>query len=236
MQQDAFGHTLLVDKPLHWTSFDVVNKLRYAAKHITGRKKIKVGHAGTLDPLASGLMIICVGKHTKSIATFMDLGKQYTGSFKFGATTPSYDLETAIDDLFPLPENNPARLQEAANAFTGAIEQIPPAYSAKKIDGKKAYELARKGQEVKMRAARIHIDRFELDTTRFPEVDFILDCSKGTYVRSLVHDLGKAVGSGAHLTALKRTKIGDMLLEQAHSIDSARIELEKAWQGFLKED
>ncbi len=230
--QEAFGFTLLVNKPLEWTSFDVVNKLRYAAKHITGRKKIKVGHAGTLDPLASGLMIICVGKHTKSIESYMGLDKQYTGTFKLGATTPSYDLETEVDAAYDLPANDPEELQSVARQFVGTIEQVPPAFSAKKIDGKKAYELARKGKEVNMKSAQIRIERFDLDCTNFPEIAFTLDCSKGTYVRSLAHDFGKAVGSGAHLTRLKRTKIGDMLLENAYGIDEAREAIQEAWNCF----
>jgi tRNA pseudouridine55 synthase len=234
--QEAFGHTLLVDKPLEWTSFDLVNKLRYAAKHITGRKKIKVGHAGTLDPLASGLMIICVGKHTKSINDYMGLDKQYTGTFLLGATTPSYDLETEIDARFDLPANDAGLMQSTAAQFLGEIEQVPPIFSAKKIDGKKAYELARKGKSVEMKASRVHIKHFDLDLSNFPEVAFTLDCSKGTYVRSLAHDFGKALGSGAHLTSLRRTKVGDLLLENAHSIEEARDALQGAWNSFSQKD
>lgn len=230
--KEAFGYTLLVNKPLNWTSFDVVNKIRYAAKTITGRKKIKVGHAGTLDPLATGLMIVCVGKHTKSIDSYMGLAKQYTGSFLLGATTPSYDLETEIDQHFDLPINDPIILQNAANKFLGDIEQLPPAFSAKKIDGKKAYELARKGHEVNLRKAKIHIFRFEVDPIAFPTITFTLDCSKGTYVRSLVHDYGDLLSSGAHLTALTRTKIGTLHLENAKDISGAIAELEGAWINF----
>lgn len=230
--KEAFGHTLLVNKPLNWTSFDVVNKIRYAAKTITGRKKIKVGHAGTLDPLATGLMIVCVGKHTKSIDKFMGLDKQYTGSFLLGATTPSYDLETAVDQRYDLPPNDYNMLEDAAKTFIGETEQLPPAFSAKKIDGKKAYELARKGKDVNLRKSKIRIDEFKIDANDFPTLHFLLNCSKGTYVRSLVHDYGAKVGSGAHLTSLKRTKIGDLLLENAKDINGAIAELEGAWANF----
>jgi len=160
-----FGLTLLVDKPLNWTSFDVVNKLRYKAKSITGRKKIKVGHAGTLDPLATGLVIICVGIHTKLINDLIGLTKQYTGTIRLGATTPSYDLETEIDQTFDLPKNDPAFLSEIAAQFEGKIEQMPPAFSAKKINGQKAYHLARKGKEVDLKTAQIHIESFKVDSS-----------------------------------------------------------------------
>jgi len=228
-QQSPFGHTLLIDKPIEWTSFDVVNKIRYAAKRITGRKKIKVGHAGTLDPLATGLVIVCVGKDTKTISTLMGLTKQYIGTIKLGATTPSYDLETEEDATFMLPDNDPTAIQNIANTFVGDTDQMPPAFSAKKVDGRKAYELARKGKEVNLQPARIHIDRFEVDCNQFPELSFVLDCSKGTYVRSLAHDLGKALGSGAHLTSLCRTQIGAFSIDEAHTIESAMTAIEKAF-------
>ncbi|NQV54102.1 MAG: tRNA pseudouridine(55) synthase TruB [Flavobacteriales bacterium] len=228
-QQTAFGHTLLIDKPIEWTSFDVVNKLRYAAKRITGRKRIKVGHAGTLDPLATGLVLVCVGKDTKTIHGLMGLSKQYTGTMRLGATTPSYDLETAEDGSFPLPENDPAAIQSIASTFVGDIDQMPPAFSAKKVDGIKAYKLARKGKEVNLKAARIHIERFDVNCDLFPDLSFVLDCSKGTYVRSLAHDLGKALGSGAHLTSLRRTQIGDFSIGEAHTIESAMTALEEAF-------
>jgi len=224
-----FGLTLLVDKPLNWTSFDVVNKLRYKAKSITGRKKIKVGHAGTLDPLATGLVIICVGIHTKLINDLIGLTKQYTGTIRLGATTPSYDLETEIDQTSDLPKNDPAFLSEIAAQFEGKIEQMPPAFSAKKINGQKAYHLARKGKEVDLKTAQIHIESFKVDSSSFPDVDFTLDCSKGTYVRSLAFDFGKSLNSGAHLTELRRTRIGDFKIENAHTIESAMEAIELAY-------
>lgn len=227
-----FGCTLLVDKPIEWTSFDVVNKLRYTAKRITGRKKIKVGHAGTLDPLATGLVIVCVGKDTKTINELMGLDKRYIGTIQLGATTPSYDLETAQDASFPLPANDPSLIERVAQSFVGQIEQMPPAFSAKKVDGQKAYELARKGKEVNLKPAKIQIDRFDVDASSFPQLSFILDCSKGTYVRSLAHDLGKALDSGAHLTSLRRTRVGDFQIENAHSIESAIEALKSAFSAY----
>jgi tRNA pseudouridine55 synthase len=234
-QPAPFGLMLLMDKPLEWTSFDVVNKLRYSAKHITGLKKIKVGHAGTLDPLASGLMIVCVGSFTKKIESLMGLPKQYSGTFMLGSTTPSYDLETAVDETFPLPKQDEGFLQSIGRQFVGTLEQIPPVYSAKKIDGQKAYNLARKGKEVNMKAAPIEITRFEIKMDRFPEISFVLDCSKGTYVRSLVHDFGRAAGSGAHLTSLRRTKIGTFSIDDAYNIDEA-IPIIKAAYDRHKEE
>jgi len=224
--------TLLVDKPLDWTSFDVVNKLRYAAKRSTGRKKIKVGHAGTLDPLASGLLIICVGSHTKQINELTGLNKSYEGTIRLGATTPSFDLETEIDQTFPLPENNTELLNTIANAFIGPQEQTPPAFSAKKIDGKKAYELARKGKEVKLKKAHITIESFDIDTSGFPDIDFDLTCSKGTYVRSLAFDFGKKLSSGGHLTRLRRTSIGEFRIENALSIDQAMEEIDAKYHKY----
>tara|TARA_B110000046_G_scaffold183416_1_gene219515 strand:+ start:683 stop:1390 length:708 start_codon:yes stop_codon:yes gene_type:complete len=221
LEKKPFGLTLLVDKPIEWTSFDVVNKLRYTAKRVTGRKKIKVGHAGTLDPLATGLVIICVGSHTKQINDLIGLSKQYTGTIKLGGTTPSYDLETEIDQTFKLPSSDSEALIRAAQQFVGEIEQMPPAFSAKKVNGQKAYHLARKGKEVNLKPASISIHKFDIDPSSFPNINFILDCSKGTYVRSLAYDFGKALNSGAHLTSLRRTQIGDFKIENAHSIESA---------------
>ena len=232
--QPPFGLTLLVDKPLNWTSFDVVNKLRYTAKRVTGRKKIKVGHAGTLDPLATGLMIICVGSHTKTINDLTGLDKSYDGTFKLGATTPSYDLETEIDQTFDLPANDAELLNATAATFLGDQLQLPPIFSAKKIDGQKAYNLARKGKEVKMRENAIHISAFEVNPADFPTIGFELSCSKGTYVRSLAFDYGKALNSGAHLTSLRRTQIGDFNLTEAHSVDQAQEAIISAYDNYLK--
>lgn len=231
--QPPFGLTLLVDKPLHWTSFDVVNKLRYTAKHATGRKKIKVGHAGTLDPLASGLMIICVGSHTKTINELTGLDKSYEGSIKLGATTPSYDLETEINETFDLPENDSALLNDAAQSFVGDIDQVPPIFSAKKIDGQKAYDIARKGKTVEMKSNRISISSFEIEAINFPEIEFKLDCSKGTYVRSLAFDFGNKLNSGGHLTRLNRTRIGEFLLTDALSIEAAQEAIKAAYDNYL---
>jgi tRNA pseudouridine55 synthase len=227
----AFGLTLLVDKPYEWTSFDVVNKLRYTAKHATGRKKIKVGHAGTLDPLATGLMIVCVGSHTKQINDLMGLPKQYTGSIQLGSTTPSYDLETEIDQTFDLPPFDAGKMERARLGFLGQIEQMPPAFSAKKVDGKKAYELARKGKDVALKPALVSIERFDLECSAYPRIDFVLNCSKGTYVRSLAHDLGKVLGVGGHLTSLRRTEIGPYQLQNAHSLDSAMDAIRSAFEA-----
>lgn len=224
-----FGLTLLVDKPIGWTSFDVVNKLRYKAKRVTGRKKIKVGHAGTLDPLAGGLVIVCVGSHTKLIDGFIGLPKQYKGTIRLGATTPSYDLETEIDETFSLPLNDPKLLTATAQQFLGEIEQMPPAFSAKKVNGQKAYHLARRGKEVDLKPAEIHITEFDVDASEFPDIHFTLDCSKGTYVRSLAFDYGKALNSGAHLIALKRTRIGEFRIENSYSVESAMEAIETAY-------
>lgn len=229
-----FGLTLLVDKPLEWTSFDVVNKLRYAAKRATGRKKIKVGHAGTLDPLATGLMIVCIGIHTKQIQSLMDINKVYTGTFRLGATTPSYDLETEIDQTCEVPELNTALLNETARSFLGHIDQVPPAFSAKKIGGKKAYDLARAGKAVDLKASHIHIHRFELQTKSYPELAFELHCSKGTYVRSLAHDFGQKLGCGAHLTSLRRTAIGSYELKDALTIDQAMERIDSDYIKYLE--
>lgn len=231
--QIPFGLTLLVDKPLHWTSFDVVNKLRYTAKHATGRKKIKVGHAGTLDPLATGLMIICVGNHTKTINELTGLDKSYEGKIKLGATTPSYDLETEIDETFELPENNPSLLNEIAQSFLGQIDQIPPIFSAKKIDGQKAYVAARKGKALAMKSNNVQISSFEIESSHFPEIAFRVDCSKGTYIRSLAYDFGKKLSSGAHLTQLRRTRIGKFFVSDALNIEQAQEQIKVAYHNYL---
>lgn len=227
-EQSPFALTLLVDKPLTWTSFDVVNKLRYAARTALERKKLKVGHAGTLDPLATGLLILCFGKDTKRINDYTGMDKVYTGTIRLGATTPSYDLETEVDERFSTDHITEALIAEAAKSLTGDLEQRPPAYSAKKIDGKKAYELARKGKAPEMKTHNVRVDRFEITAIRGKEVDFEIACSKGTYIRSIAHDLGKALNCGGHLAALKRTAIGDFHVDKAHSIDSAIEAIQKA--------
>lgn len=202
------GQLILIDKPLKWTSFDVVNKIRYAIKKEFKLKKIKVGHAGTLDPLATGLLIICTGKFTKKINDLQAEIKTYTGTIKLGATTPSYDLETKINRVFPYEHITEEALVKTTEKFTGIIEQRPPIFSAIKKDGVRLYDLARKGESTEIKARKTTVYAFEITRIDLPEVDFKVVCSKGTYIRSLAHDFGKALKSGAHLTALRRTKSG----------------------------
>lgn len=209
------GQVLLIDKPLHWTSFDVVNKIRYALKRQFGFKKIKVGHAGTLDPLATGLLILCTGKETKNIEQYMAKEKVYTGTFALGSTTPSYDLESEADAYFSTDHINLALLQQKTNAFLGDIEQVPPIFSALKKDGKKAYELARAGETVTLNARTVHISAFSVHNYKNQQASFKVACSKGTYIRSLAHDFGKALNSGAHLSSLRRTCIGNFSVDDA---------------------
>jgi tRNA pseudouridine55 synthase len=209
LEEFLAGQVLLVDKPLEWTSFQVVNKLKYFVRNKFKLKKFKIGHAGTLDPLATGLLIICTGKMTKSIEGFQGQDKEYTGTITIGATTPSYDLETEIDQKFPTDNITPEQIQACAQQFIGEITQIPPIFSALKIDGKRAYKAARNGEEVKMKSRQIHIHEFEVNSDNFPEVTFRIVCSKGTYIRSIAKDFGDALNNGAHLSALRRTKIGE---------------------------
>ena len=213
------GQILLIDKPLTWTSFQVVNKLRWEIKQRFNLKKIKVGHAGTLDPLATGLLILCTGKQTKNIDTYQAQIKEYTGTFTIGATTPSYDLETAINETFPIEHITEDLLHKTTKQFTGEIQQKPPIFSAIKQDGKRLYELARKGETTEIPTRKITITEFEITTVNLPRVDFRVVCSKGTYIRSLAFDFGLALNSGAHLSALRRTKIGDFSVENATSIE-----------------
>lgn len=212
-QTDYKGEVLLIDKPLQWTSFDVVKKLKYAGKFK------KIGHAGTLDPLATGLLILCTGKKTKEIDTYQAQEKEYTGTFILGKTTPSYDLETEFDAEFPTEHITPKLMQEAAAQLTGHIAQFPPVFSAIKIDGKRAYESARKGEEIQMKSRNIEVKTFEINTENFPEIAFRVVCSKGTYIRSLAHDFGKLLHSGACLSSLRRTRIGDFSVENALTIE-----------------
>lgn len=214
------GQVLLIDKPLEWTSFQVVNKVRWLIRKRFNIKKIKVGHAGTLDPLASGLLILCTGKFTKQIETYQAQEKEYTGTFTLGATTPSYDLETEIDQRFDLEALSEEKIREATHRFIGDIEQQPPVFSAIKKDGKRLYELARKGQEVDVPSRVITITEFELTRIELPEVDFRVVCSKGTYIRSLAHDFGKALDNGAYLSQLRRTRIGEFSVTNAQTIEA----------------
>ncbi|MGY3792136.1 tRNA pseudouridine(55) synthase TruB [Aquimarina sp. 433] len=211
------GQIVLIDKPLQWTSFQVVNKVRWRIRKTFGIKKIKVGHAGTLDPLASGLLVICTGKFTKRIQEFMGQTKEYTGTITLGATTPSYDLETEVDQTFPIDHISAENIQKTIKGFVGEIEQYPPVFSALKKDGKRLYEYAREGEEVAVAARKITISEFEITRIELPEVDFRVVCGKGTYIRSLAHDFGKALQSGGHLSALRRTKIGSFDVTDAIS-------------------
>lgn len=242
------GAFLLVDKPLAWTSFDVVNKIRYHLKRRLGVKKLKVGHAGTLDPLATGLLVICVGSYTKRIDEFQALPKTYTGTITFGATTPSFDLEKAVNATFPTAHLTAALLQEARHQFVGDILQVPPVFSAVKVDGKRLYKNARTGEEVELPHRSVQVESFELgqlrpvtagrmemivaydkggapimlhpDYAQGVQCDFECTCGKGTYIRSLANDLGQAVGSGAYLNALRRTQTGGFSVENAWEMDS----------------
>lgn len=208
----------MVNKPLNWTSFDVVNKLRYSIKK-NGFELKKIGHAGTLDPLATGLLIICTGKMTKKINQFQELNKTYIGKMKLGITTPSYDLETEIDENFPIEHIDEQLIQEKIKLFEGWIDQVPPMFSAIKVDGKTLYQLARKGKRVEIKSRKVLIEKFLIENKNFPELDFEIVCSKGTYIRSLAHDFGKALNSGAVLTNLCRTKIGNYQLENAWNLE-----------------
>jgi len=220
------GELLLIDKPLNWTSFQVVNKIRWELKNKFGIKKLKVGHAGTLDPLARGLLLVCTGKMTKKISEIQALVKEYTGTFTLGATTPSYDLETPIDGTFPIDHLDDNTLKEVINQFTGVVDQYPPVFSAIKKDGKRLYKYARKGEEIKINSRQVEILAFELTKIKLPTIDFYVKCSKGTYIRSLANDYGKALGSGAHLSSLRRTAIGLHRIEDASTIEQITVELE----------
>lgn len=214
------GQVLLIDKPLHWTSFQVVSKIRWAIRKELKIKKIKVGHAGTLDPLASGLLVLCTGKMTKQIDTFQGQEKEYTGTIVLGSATPSYDLETEINATFPTAHITPELIHKTTKQFTGTIEQFPPVFSAVKKDGKRLYEFARAGEEVEIKSRNVLISEFEITAIQDLEVDFRVVCSKGTYIRSLANDFGKALHSGGHLSALRRTRIGAFKVENAMSIDA----------------
>lgn len=213
------GQLILIDKPLGWTSFQVVNKVRWLIKKKFHLKKLKVGHAGTLDPLASGLLIVCTGKFTKKIDDFQAQEKEYTGTFTLGATTPSYDAETEINLRFNLSELTEDAVKNNVSHFIGKIQQQPPIFSALKKEGKRLYEYARSGEEVAIPTREILISEFELTRIAIPEVDFRVVCSKGTYIRSLTHDFGKKLNNGAYLSKLRRTKIGDFHVDNAVSIE-----------------
>ncbi|MCR4032955.1 MULTISPECIES: tRNA pseudouridine(55) synthase TruB [Flavobacterium] len=213
------GQVLLIDKPLKWSSFQAVNKLKYLLINKVGLpKKFKIGHAGTLDPLATGLLLICTGKFTKRISELQGQAKEYTGTFYIGATTPSYDLETEIDQTFPTKHIDEALIHETVKQFLGEIDQKPPIFSAIKKDGVRLYEHARAGESIEIESRKTTIHEFEITRIALPEIDFRVVCSKGTYIRSLAYDFGKAMNSGSHLTVLRRTKIGDYDVKNAIDI------------------
>jgi tRNA pseudouridine55 synthase len=213
------GEVLYFDKPLKWTSFAVVNKIRYHLCRKLGVKKLKVGHAGTLDPLATGVMILCTGKATKRIEELQYHTKEYVATLQLGATTPSFDLEHPIDATYPTSHITRERVEQVLKGFVGSIEQVPPAYSACKIEGERAYNLARNGEEVKLKAKTLVIDEIELLDYQLPYITIRVVCSKGTYIRALARDIGVALESGAHLTALRRTRVGEVSVEQCMQVE-----------------
>jgi len=213
------GKILVVDKPLKWTSFDVVNKIRYAIKDKFQIKKIKVGHAGTLDPLATGVVVICTGKKTKTINDFLNQDKEYTGKIQLGSTTPSFDLETPVDNYYPVPNIDQKKINFLYKKFSGEIHQVPPVYSAKRINGKRAYDFARANEKISLSANKVVIKELKLHLVSKNVLSFYCKCSKGTYIRSLARDIGLALKSGAFLIELRRIKSGNFSIEDAKSID-----------------
>lgn len=218
-EEYILGRVILIDKPLHWTSFQVVNKVRWLLKKQFNLKNLKVGHAGTLDPLATGLLILCTGKFTKKIDTYQAQEKEYTGTITLGATTPSYDLETDIDKTFEISNLTEENIRKTALGFIGETQQQPPVFSALKKEGKRLYEFAREGEVVDIPLRTIHISEFEITAVELPNICFRIVCGKGTYIRSLAHDFGKALNNGAYLSALRRTKIGDFSVEDGITIE-----------------
>lgn len=216
------GRLLLIDKPLNWTSFQVVNKVRWLIKQQFSIKKIKVGHAGTLDPLATGLLILCTGKFTKKIETYQAQVKEYTGTITLGATTPSYDLESEIDQKFDISEISKEDILKNTQQFHGKIQQQPPIFSALKKNGKRLYEYAREGSKIEIPSRSVTIKEFQITKIELPYIEFRIVCGKGTYIRSLAHDFGKSLNNGAHLSSLRRTKIGEFRVEDA--IDVFEVE------------
>lgn len=214
------GSVLYIDKPLTWTSFDVVNKIRWSLKTNLGIKKIKVGHAGTLDPLASGLVIVCTGRATKKISQFQDLEKAYDAKIRLGATTPSFDLETEVDHSYPWEHITKEMVNQALEKLTGPQDQMPPIFSAKSVDGKRAYSMARKGKTVELKPQAIIIHKLVLQSIDLPDLSVHVECSKGTYIRSLARDLGEELKSGGHLTGLRRTRIGPYSVSDALTLNN----------------
>lgn len=214
LEEFAQGKLLLINKPHSWTSFDVVGKIRNSFKPL----KLKVGHAGTLDPLATGLLIVCTGKMTKQIDTFQAEEKEYTGTLVLGATTPSYDMETEVDEIFEISHITEEDVYNATKQFTGEIQQYPPAHSAIKVDGERLYEKARRGEDVELKLRNVTISEFEITAINLPEVEFRVVCSKGTYIRSLVYDFGRALNNGAYMSKLRRTRSGNFKIEDAFEV------------------
>lgn len=229
------GEIIYIDKPLHWTSFDAVKRIRGTLTRRLKVKKLKVGHAGTLDPLATGVMIICTGKATKRIDELQAGVKEYIATIALGATTPSFDLETEIDATYPTEHITQELVNETLKQFTGEIQQIPPAFSACKIDGKRAYKMARKGQEVELKAKLLVIDEIELLEYSPTSIVVRVVCSKGTYIRALARDIGQALNSGGHLTALRRTKVGNISVDQCMSVEQA-IEMLQNTEVVMPQD
>ena len=229
------GEVFLIDKPLDWTSFDAVNLIRAVIKRYHGIRKIKVGHAGTLDPLATGLLIICTGRMTKQIDHFQAQEKVYTGTFLLGQTTPSYDMECEPDAFFPTDGITVEMMEEARKQFIGEILQRPPKFSAIKINGKRAFDYARSDKEIEMKERLVTIEDFKLDYSEFPKINFEVKCSKGTYIRSLAHDFGKALGNGACLISLRRTKIGDFSVTDARKLEDLKREIMETGTEYREE-
>lgn len=227
-EQFAQGFVQPIDKPYTWTSFQVVNKLKYILKNEYGLKKIKIGHAGTLDPLATGLLIICIGKATKQIETLQSGEKEYTGTFVLGATTPCFDLEKPIDSTYPTDHITEEMIRTAVQSFVGETEQVPPVFSAVKVNGRRAFDYARNDEAIEIKPKRITITEFEITRIAMPEVDFRIVCGKGTYIRSIARDFGMALSSGAHLKSLRRTRVGNILVAEALHPDAVK----EAWKNM----
>ena len=228
------GSVFLIDKPIDWTSFDTVNFIRALLKRFYGIRKLKVGHAGTLDPLATGLLILCTGPMTKQIEDFQAQVKTYTGTMILGQTTPTYDLESEPNAFFPTDGITAEQIEAARLKFIGDIKQYPPKYSAIKIKGKRAFDYARSDEEIELKARDIHIDDFKLNLERFPEIDFEVTCSKGTYIRSLAHDFGRELGNGACLKSLRRTRIGNFRVEDAWQLEDLKNEIIATGEAYQK--
>ena len=227
------GEVILIDKPIDWTSFDTVNFIRALIKRFYGIRKLKVGHAGTLEPLATGLLILCTGKMTKQIDNYQARVKTYTGTILLGQTTPTFDLESEPNQFFPTEGITAEQIEAARQQFVGDLKQYPPKFSAVKIKGKRAFDYARSDEEIELKAREVRIDDFKLCTDRFPELDFEVTCSKGTYIRSLANDFGHALGNGACLKSLRRTRIGDFKVEDAWQLEDLKQHIIDTGEAFI---